>query len=248
MPRQKSSFTQRDIDARREIGLGPRNAIPVLPPHDGLSVGSAKEIPRVLEVTKSEREAAIDSKARKLVPRAIPGPARDEFAQRLSFFLKDHLLRACADEQERPTKVLRTLKAGLGPARSLLEFFDALPMSMRQRLGAVGVENLLSELKTNIQKECRYWSRHKVRHRPPEARQLWHYLRDDLYALYSEHHPDDTDPDENARKRRQRERQFHLQRRRWAAQVMRSIDVKFPDEKKNPGLFEAGLRALSANR
>jgi hypothetical protein len=218
MPRQKSSFTQRDIDARREFGLGPRAG-----------------------ATKSKREAEIDSIAQKLVPRTINEPARDEFARRLSFILRRHLQRACVEVQERPTKIIVTLKAGLEPVRSVLEYLRALPMSVRFRLGAVDVEDLLSELNTNIQKQVRDWSKRKVPHRPPGARQLWQDLRDDLYELYSKHHLDDQDPNENATKRRQRERQFCLQRRRWAADAMRSIQVTFPDEKKNPGLFEDGL-------
>jgi hypothetical protein len=149
--------------------------------------------------------------------------------------------------QERPTKVIVTLKAGLRPVQSLREFLGALPQSMRSHLGAAGVENLLSELETNIQNESNYLSTHIVRHRPPEARQLWQDLRDDLYALYLEHQSADKDPDENATTRDRRTRQFQLQRRRWAADAMRSINVKFPDEKKNPDRFEAGLRGSSAD-
>jgi hypothetical protein len=246
MPRQKSSFTQRDIDARREFGLGPRAAIPVLPRHRG--PGSAKAISSDPGITKSKREAEIDSIAQKLVPRTIPKPGRDEFARRLSFILKHHLQRSCVEEQERPTKIIVTLEAGLEPVRSVLEYLRALPMSVRFRLRAAGVEDLLSELNTNIQKQRRDWSKQKVPHRPPGARQLWQDLRDDLYALYPKHHPDGQDSNENATKCRQRKRQFHLQRRRWAADAMRSIKVKFPDEKKNPALFEAGLRGPSSNR
>jgi hypothetical protein len=256
MPRQKHAFTQRDIDARQKIGLGPRAAIPIRKeaPAGTKSADAAEADIRgaAIMAAGDPTEAEIRS-AQKLAGKA---KVRDqEFVSKLIFALKLHQLRTLTDQQERPTKVIAALQRGLAPARALLEFLDALPQSLRSRLGEGGTERRLFELSTNIselitntQNEIAYQSKHVVQHRPSAAGLLWRDLRDELYELYSAYHPDEKDPHEDAtpRQRQQwrgRRDRLHQRRRYWAADVMRSIDVKFPDEKKNPDRFEAGRGA-----
>ena len=174
--------------------------------------------------------------------------AKQRFAQELCCTIWAYRARIIADKQERPARVVATLKRGEGPTKKLLEWLKSLPQSVRFELRAEGIEGLLNELAvlldalgSNAKKRSAYWQGHVELHRPSGAANASLTLRQSLIDIITRFSPDDPSDSE-----RQKRKNRH-NRDRWVATAAKAIGAKYPDEKKNRGRF-TGERTVNTQR
>jgi hypothetical protein len=169
--------------------------------------------------------------------------AKQRFAQELCCAIWVYRARVIADKQERPARIVATLKQGEKLAKKLLEWLNSLPPRVRFELRAEGIECLLNDLAvlldalgSNATRRSTYWQSHVASHRPSGAANASRDLRQSLIDLVTRFSPDNPLDDDRAKRKNKGNRI------RWVATAAKAIGARYPDEKKNLGRF-IGKRA-----
>jgi hypothetical protein len=197
------AFTRSDVAARRQI-LRVRAAIPkavisqpVMPeqqPSDRLNPDEAKKIETIF---KSLR---------------IGEPMAREIEQAIITYR----LRILADNQERPAKIVATLKLLQTPLQVLEKRLCAVPEGLRLQLRTDGP---LKELTANVAAQMKYWQGKVHAHRLSGEGCIGLDLRKSLDSMLAKHIPNERE------------------RRRAIANILAAAKIKFPSEKKNRSKF-----------
>ena len=144
--------------------------------------------------------------------------------------------RIIADKQERPARVVATLKRGEGHNKEVVRMAQVTspkcPLRIargRDRRLAQRVSRPPDALGSNAKKRSAYWQGHVVLHRPSGAANASLTLRQSLIDIITRFSPDDPSDSE-----RQKRKNRH-NRDRWVATAAKAIGAKYPDEKKNRG-------------
>jgi hypothetical protein len=150
----------------------------------------------------------------------IKPPKLNRVACEIEQAIRTHKLRICADDQERPARIVAILKPGLRLTKERRQqWLDKLPQSLRLDLGVPGPEGLTARIKKRLD----YWQAKVRPQRPFGKGQARLDLRQTLLDFLAGHI-------DNEHKRRQP-----------VADILTEAGVKFPNEKKNRGKF-TGIR------
>jgi hypothetical protein len=133
--------------------------------------------------------------------------AKERFAFELVSTIWAYRARVIGNKQERPARIVATLKQGAGRTKKLLEWLKSLPQSVRFELRAEGIEDLLNDqavlldaLYSNARSRSAYWQDRVETHRPTGAGDASLTLRQSLMDLINRFSPED--PSVSARQKR----------------------------------------------
>jgi hypothetical protein len=194
---------------------------------------STKQVDPAL-ITLLAQKASIDQKL------------HGRFGHELCVAIWKYRAHRMAHSQERPARIISTLRRGIEHARKLSSWLNSVPPSLRQDLQAAEMEGLLScltvlldTLTSNAEARSTYWQRHVEKHRPFGDGEIGKWLRQDLADIILSCGPDDATA--NERKQRANERR----RRHWVEFAVEQIGATYPSAKKNRRKF-TGERAREA--
>ena len=199
MSRAKA-FTRLDVAAGRRF-LPERAAIPKAvmgqptprqPPPDRLNPNEAKKIETILRSLR------------------IGEPTAREIKQAIVTYR----LRILSDNQERPAKIVATLKLLQVPSQVLQERLCALPEGVRLQLRLGGIEGLLGDLIANVAAQMNYWQGKVHAHRSRGEGCVGLELRKSLDAILAKHIANEP------------------KRRAAIVNILAAAKISFPDAKK----------------
>jgi hypothetical protein len=163
-------------------------------------------------------------------------------ASELRSVIDRYKIHLFAHRQERPARMVAALRPILASAKNLKTKLNALPQSLRMELRAGGLGQLFDHLNELIEEliaasksRSSYWQGHVAKSRPTGEAQISLWLRQQLKELITKYSPD------RAGASKQEKRTNEARRDRWVGDVLRAIEVKFPDEKKNRKRFRGHI-------
>jgi hypothetical protein len=221
MPRAKP-FVRSDVDKRPQT-------LRVDPQLIGKLVKKAALAPKVRD--SSQQVGGTPH----IVGRMAP---EEQLAHELEYAIKAYRAKVVAFKQERPAKIVATLKKGLKWTKKLSEWLAQLPASVRLELKAGGVEGtledlaiLLEALASNTKSRIAHRERHIRAHRPAGEGAASLSLRQSLTDLIIRYCPDA--PASNGQQKRAGERK----RRCWVAAAAKRVGARYPHEKNERARF-----------
>jgi hypothetical protein len=221
MPRAKP-FVRSDVDKRPQT-------LRVDPQLIGELVKKAALAPKVRDSSQHVEGTP------HIVGRMAP---EEQLAHELEYAIKAYRAKVMAFKQERPAKIVATLKKGLKWTKKLSEWLAQLPASVRLELIAGGVEGtledlaiLLEALASNTKSRIARREKHIRAHRPAGEGAASLSLRRSLIDLIARYCPDASTS--NGRQKRVGERK----RRSWVALAVERIGARYPNEKNERGRF-----------